>query len=166
MKEVRPTSSRVLSALFNILGSVDGLSFLDIFAGTGRVGFEALEKGAADVVFIEALRERAASIERAIPAEFDDRAVVLSLELRRGLSWLKKRGKTFDIIFADPPYGEGWGKSLLSVKNLDILLKQDGVFIMEHSSRENLTAAPPWVVFDERTYGETTLSFYSVRTTC
>ncbi|GHS90126.1 methyltransferase small [Synergistales bacterium] len=162
MKEVRPTSSRVLAALFNILGSVDGLSCADIFAGTGRVGLEALSRGAADVVFVEVLRDRAASIEQALPSELGDRATVLSLELRRGLAWLKKREKTFDVIFADPPYGEGWAKSLMSVKNLDELLKPNGIFIMERSTREQLTAAPPWVVFDERVYGETTLSFLKI----
>lgn len=159
MKEVRPTSGRVLLALFNILGSVEGLAFLDLFAGTGRVGIEALKRGAASTVFVETLKNRAADIERVLPGGYAANAVVLSLELRRGLAWLLRRERTFDIVFADPPYGESWGVSLLKTEGLGGVLKRDGILIVEHASREKLAVPRRWSVTDTRPYGETTLTF-------
>ena len=159
MKEVRPTSGRVLLALFNILGSMEGMAFLDLFAGTGRVGIEALKRGAASVVFVETLKKRAGDIERILPGEYAENATVLSLELRRGLAWLLRRERVFDIVFADPPYGEGWGGSLLKTEDLAGILKRDGILIVEHASREKLTVPRRWSVIDTRPYGETTLTF-------
>ena len=161
MKAVRPTAGRVLLALFSILGDVDGGRFLDLFAGTGRVGLTALERGAS-VTWVESLRERAQAIERALPALPADarrRAVVLSLELRRAVAWLGKRGLQFDVVFADPPYHEGWGASLLGVKGLEGLLAPGGVLVAEHSVREELTLTPAWELASRRDYGESRLSF-------
>lgn len=155
MKDVRPTSGRVLLALFSILGDMEGLSFLDLFAGTGRVGLEAVKRGAHPVVWVESLRPRAQAIER---EAHDEENIVLSLELRRAVAWLSKRGRTFDIIFADPPYHEGWGGELLNVKGLEGLLAPEGVFVVEHSVREPLTLTPAWELTSERDYGETRLS--------
>lgn len=164
MKEVRPTSGRVLSALFSILGSVapvKGLRFLDLFAGTGRVGLEALNRGAAAVVWVESVRARAQAIERSLPNGPGDRATVLNLELRRAVAWLLKRGQAFDLIFADPPYQEGWGAALPAVKGLAGLLAPEGILVVEHSVREPLTVPPEWRLDAGREYGETVLSFLS-----
>ena len=165
MKEVRPTSGRVLAALFSILGSrgaargsLEGQRFLDLFAGTGRVGLEALERG-ADTVFVESVRARAQAIERAVPRAAQGGAAVLNLELRRAVAWLLKRGQVFDIVFADPPYHEGWGAALLTVKGLSELLAPDGILVVEHASREPLTVPPEWQAGSDREYGETTLTF-------
>ncbi|MDR1376460.1 MAG: RsmD family RNA methyltransferase [Synergistaceae bacterium] len=159
MKEVRPTAGRVLLALFNILGEMERVSFLDLFAGTGHVGIEALKRGAFSVVMVEVLKDRARGIERTIPEESRDRAVVLSLELRRAIAWLVRRECFFDVIFADPPYNEGWGKTLLHVNSLTKILKREGVLVVEHASREPLEIFPPWAVTDVRSYGETALTF-------
>lgn len=166
MKEVRPTSGRVLAALFSILGSRDsapgsleGLRFLDLFAGTGRVGLEALERGASSVVWVESIRARAQAIERAVPRAAQGSAAVLNLELRRAVAWLLKRGQVFDIVFADPPYHEGWGAALLAVRGLSELLAPDGILVVEHASREPLTVPPEWRVGSDREYGETALTF-------
>ena len=164
MKDVRPTSGRVRSALFSILGDMEGRSFLDLFAGTGRVGLEALNRGAKPVVWVESLRLRAQAIEREVHGEEN---IVLSLELRRAVTWLSKRGRTFDVIFADPPYHEGWGAELLNVKGLEGLLAPEpagspprgGELVVEHSVREPLTLTPAWELTSERDYGETRLSF-------
>jgi 16S rRNA (guanine(966)-N(2))-methyltransferase RsmD len=166
MKEVRPTSGRVLLALFSILDGmrqegIENAAFLDLFAGTGRVGLEALRRGAASVVLVEVLKDRARDIERAVPEKFADttNAVVLSLELRRAVAWLVKRQRFFDIVFADPPYNEGWGETLLHTKNLEKIMTQEGVLVVEHASREALDIPVPWSVTDVRAYGETTLTF-------
>jgi 16S rRNA (guanine(966)-N(2))-methyltransferase RsmD len=161
VKDVRPTSGKVLLALFSILGDLENAAFLDLFAGTGRVGLEALRRGASRVVMVEVLKDRARGIENAIPAEHAvaEKAVVLSLELRRAIAWLVKRDNIFDVIFADPPYNEGWGASLLRVRGMEKILRHEGVFIVEHASREPLDVPLPWTVADVRSYGETALTF-------
>lgn len=168
MKEVRPTSGRLLSALFSILGSrgsalgsLEGVRFLDLFAGTGRVGLEALKRGASSVVWVESVHSRAQAIERSVPRASPGDTTVLALELRRAVAWLLKRGRAFDVIFADPPYHEGWGGALLAVKGLAGLLAPDGILVVEHSSREPLAVPPEWRADSDREYGETTLTFFS-----
>ena len=161
MKDVRPTSGKVLLALFSILGDLENAAFLDLFAGTGRVGIEALRRGASRVVMVEVLKDRARDIERDIPAELSgtERAVVLSLELRRAIAWLARRGVLFDVIFADPPYNEGWGASLLHTRNIEKILKREGILVIEHASREALDVPSQWAVRDVRVYGESALTF-------
>jgi 16S rRNA (guanine(966)-N(2))-methyltransferase RsmD len=154
----------VLLALFSILGRVEGTSFLDLFAGTGRVGIEASKRGASPVVLVEVLKNRARDIERAAPsgptpAGRASDVIVLSLELRRAVEWLAKRGHLFDVAFADPPYNEGWGQTLLHAKALTKILKKEGVLVVEHARREPLHVVLPWAVTDVRSYGETALTF-------
>jgi len=165
MKDVRPTSGKVLLALFSILGDLENIAFLDLFAGTGRVGVEALRRGASRVVMVEVLKDRARDIDRAIPAEFagTERAVVLSLELRRAIAWMVRRGNMFDVVFADPPYNEGWGASLLHTKGMEKILKHEGVLVVEHASRETLDVPPLWTTKDVRVYGESTLTFVGLK---
>ena len=158
MKDVRPTSGRVVSALFSILGRrVEGGRFLDLFAGTGRVGLEALRRGAGSCVFVESVRARAEEL-RLRAGE----SVVLGLEVRRAVSWLSKRGRKFDVIFADPPYSSGWCEALPAVQNLNALFADDAVMVVEHSVREVLTLSenPNGLeVISSREYGETCLTF-------
>ena len=164
MKEARPTSGKLLLALMSILeskGKLYGCSFLDLFAGSGRVGIEALKRGAGTVYFVESLRDRAAEIKGAIPSEYEELSAVLALELRRALSWLIKRGLAFDIIFADPPYNEGWDKTLVPILEKNhLLLKDNGLFIYEHSARENVDFSTLKLI-ESRFYGESALTFFS-----
>ena len=149
MKDVRPTSGRVLSALFSILGGkVEGAKFLDLFAGTGRVGLEALRRGAGECVFVESVRARAEELRQKAGG-----SLVLSLEVRRAVSWLVKRGGKFDVIFADPPYCAGWCEAVTKIPGLDELFAEGGVMVVEHSAREKLEG------WDTREYGETCLTF-------
>ena len=158
MKEARPTSGRVLLALFSILGPLEGRSFLDLFAGTGRVGLEAMRRGAGPVVWVESVKARAQALEKNLPHDGSG-TLVLSLELRRAVLWLARRGRRFDVLFADPPYYEGWGADLLSVRGLGGLLAPGGVLVVEHSVREALALTPDWTLNFRRDYGETALSF-------
>ena len=158
MKEVRPTSGRVMSAMFSILGGrVEGGKFLDLFAGTGRVGLEAMRRGAESCGFVESVKARAESLRR-IAGD----SVVLGLEVRRAVSWLTKRGMTFDVIFADPPYSAGWCEELPAVSGLRELFAEGAVMIVEHSAREKLTLSQnpnSLVITSVREYGETCLTF-------
>ena len=157
MKEVRPTSNKVLLALFNILGEkIRGCKFLDLFAGTGSIGLEAIKRGAESCVFVESVRARADSIKK------KSDSLVLSLEIRRALSWLAKREMKFDIIFADPPYNAGWTEILPALPNLDKIFEKESIFIIEHSTREPVTLREnPYNmhIISTREYGETALTF-------
>ena len=157
MKDVRPTSGRVISALFSILGGkVEGAEFLDLFAGTGRVGIEAIKRGARSV-FVESIKSRADDIRRNA-----GEALVLSLEVRRAVSWLMKREMKFDIIFADPPYNSGWCDTVPAIPNLPAIFADGSVMVIEHSVREPLTLAinPNNIeIISSREYGETCLTF-------
>ena len=161
MKEVRPTSGRVLSALFNILGDkVEGSKFLDLFAGTGHVGFEALKRGAESCVFVENVKLRAENIKKTAPEE---NSIILSLEIRRAVSWLVKRGMKFNIIFADPPYNSGWCGEILTLQNFEKLFDDESIFIIEHSIREKMNINNEnFELISTREYGETCLTFVNL----
>ncbi|MBQ3446975.1 MAG: RsmD family RNA methyltransferase [Synergistaceae bacterium] len=172
MKDVRPTSGRVLSALFSILGDrVEGGMFLDLVAGTGRVGLEAMKRRAGWCVFVEGVKSRADEIRRKIDVmnnsdDIDSPAtpanIILSLEVRRAVTWLVKRSMKFTVIFADPPYNSGWCETLPSIPGLDALFMPDTVMVIEHSAREpvTLTVNPHnLTVTSTREYGETCLTF-------
>lgn len=156
MKPMRPTSGLVMGALFNILGPLEG-GFLDLFAGTGRVGLEAARRGADPVVWVEVFRNRA----RALVEVTGGFGTVLAMELRRALGWMKRRHMTFPLIFADPPYHEGWGATLLNLGGLelDTVLSEGGLLVVEHAVDEPLVLTPGWALTDARTYGQTQLSF-------
>ena len=158
MKDVRPTSGRVMSALFSILGGkVEGGMFLDLFAGTGRVGIEAMKRGATGAVFVESVRGRADEIRRNA-----GESLVLSLEVRRAVTWLVKRNMKFTVIFADPPYNSGWCEAFPAIPGLDALFTPDTVMVIEHSAREPvpLTVNPHnLAITSTREYGETYLTF-------
>ena len=149
----------MLLALFSILGGrVRGCKFLDLFAGTGQVGLEALKRGAERSVFVESVKARAEGIRKRA-----GESVVLSLEVRRAISWLVKREMKFDIIFADPPYCSGWCGTLPAIPNLSNLFADDAVMVIEHSVREPL-AVKNFEIISTREYGETCLTFLKLKT--
>ena len=161
MKEMRPTTGKVLLALFNILGNINGLSFLDLFSGSGQVAAAAAKKGAAPVVAVESERSRASQIMKTAPQSVK----VLCLDVRRAAAKFAKNGYEFDIIFADPPYMLGWGREFIELVSAnDKILSQDGVLIFEHSADEE--PAPldeaKWQR-EDRKYGGTVLCFYRRR---
>ncbi len=161
LKEVRPTSGRVLSALFNILGEfAPNIKFLDMFAGTGRVGFEAVKRG-AEVFFIESVKPRADEIKKLSDSKKIN-CTVLNLEVRRAVKYLIKREIKFNYIFADPPYNSGWGEELTSLRDLNKIFADKCIFIFEHSTREEIRTGE-LEIFLNRDYGESSLTFLRMR---
>jgi len=163
MKNMRPTSGKVAQAFFNILGS-SGLhreDFLDLFAGTGAIALKALQIGAPSAICVESDKNAARTIAERLARSVTDkeRTGCLALDVRRAIPRLAKEGRSFGVVFADPPYSMGWGKTLplLMAENW-LLVTPGGVFAFEHSSRE--TPSDIFVPRDDRIYGETVISFY------
>jgi 16S rRNA (guanine966-N2)-methyltransferase len=138
---LRPTSERLREALFDVLGSrVRGASFLDVFAGTGAVGLDALSRGAARAVFVESDRRAARVIaENLALADLAEAAHVVEREAVAALADLHRSGESFDIIFLDPPYAiDSLDRALVAAV---ALLRPGAVMVVEHASRR--TILPP-----------------------
>ena len=103
-KGIRPTQDKVRKALFDILADVQGLSFLELFAGSGAVGFEALSRGAGELVLAECSRDCILTIKKNIESLNEPSCVVLPFESARVIKLLHEKKRSFDIIFLDPPY--------------------------------------------------------------
>jgi len=163
---VRPTSDRVREALFNILSPrIAGCNFLDLCAGTGAVGIEALSRGARSATFVEKNPKTASFIRRNLKETgLADRAAVLVMDFRRALLELHRKGETFDIVFVDPPYRLGQEDAALSELSASNLLVKDGLVITESDSN-HLPAEEVKNLFCWRRekYGDTTLSFYRIK---
>ncbi len=163
MKEMRPTTGKVMLALFNKLGDLAGLSFLDLFSGSGQIAAEAARRGASPVCLVESERKRHAEIVKRVPKDVK----CLCMDVRRAVSRFAKNKESFDIIFADPPYELGWGKEFPSLIDANAeILSEDGVLIFEHSERED-TSFLDERIWDreERAYGGTILTFYRRKVT-
>lgn len=157
---LRITSDLVKEALFNILGPMEGLAFLDMFAGSGNVGIEALSRGARPVVFVERdSRHLATARQNLDTCGFGGGFEIIAASYERSLKGLGERGDRFDVIFADPPYDKGLVESFLDNLAGSPILSRDCVVVAEHSSREACLGNEGLEVYDERTYGDTVLSF-------
>ncbi len=159
MKEVRPTTGIVLQALFNILGDIRGAGFLDLFSGSGRIAMEACRRGASPVISVELVKSRSKEIWGKNSYDFHTH---LCMDVRKALSWISRRKISFDFVFADPPYGDGWGETLPKLLSLRReVVKENGLIVIEHSREEPIMPVEPWVIRDERIYGRSVLSFLS-----
>jgi 16S rRNA (guanine966-N2)-methyltransferase len=173
---LRPTTDRVKESLFNILPVV-GKQFLDLFAGAGSVGLEAVSRGATRVILVESHRACAeairANIERCgfvnipldgIEVEPGPDIEVIEVPVDRALRLLGHRRERFDIIFIDPPYERNLIGETLRLIRTQTLLSQDGVLVVQHSVRDEIPARREgYRIEDSRRYGETALSFLSLR---
>jgi len=160
---VRPTSEKVREALFDILGiSVKGTCFLDLFAGTGAAGIEALSRGAKNVIFIEKELKCIKIIKENLEKTGNSQnAVVYKIDFLVGLKLLAKKNYLLDYIFLDPPYNKGLVNiSLLEIAKLPILRK-NGLVIAQHYKKEKVMENLNNLrLFNQRRYGECYLSFY------
>lgn len=146
--EVRPTTDRVKEALFDILQfSVEGKRFLDLFAGSGQIGLEALSRGAASAVFVDVSRDSLRVVEKNIAATgFGDRSRVVQADASR---FLRGTGRQFDIAFLDPPYRTGLLEQALPLTAER--MAPGGVVFCEHPSDEE-PPAQAGKLFRDRTY--------------
>ncbi len=159
--QIRPTSDMIKESLFNILPSMEGKLFLDLFAGTGNIGLEALSRGAAKVVFIEVEPFFTSVIKKNLDVcGFNDNYEIISAPVTKGIKLLGKRKEQFNIIFADPPYGKNLIKEILCFQGIRDLISEDGVVIMQHFLRERLELdCDNFILTDQKKYGDTVISF-------
>lgn len=161
---MRPTADRVKEALFNILRDrVPGCHFLDLFAGSGSIGIEALSRGAGTAVFVEANYRHAAIIKDNLKATgLEPGARLISTKVAEALRLLAEEGQSFDLIFLDPPYLKSLeADTLADIERYD-LLQQKGMIIVESSKRDCLPKHLDGLrhLRNEK-YGDTLLSFYA-----
>ena len=151
---VRPTMDRVKAAIFSSLGEkIIGARVLDLFAGAGGLGIEAMSRGAASAVFVEANRNAARIIEHNLAIAGVDGRV----RVRDVFAYLNYATGRFDIIFADPPYELGPGAGaftdlLLNNPNVPLLLAPDGLFVLEKRPGERPPVNRQWKIVRARRY--------------
>ncbi|MGV1098799.1 16S rRNA (guanine(966)-N(2))-methyltransferase RsmD [Thiovibrio sp. JS02] len=164
-KLIRPTSDRAREALFSILGSrVVGAKVLDLFAGTGALGLEALSRGASQAVFVDGHREVVGLIGKNIAlCGFSERALVLRRDLRKGLAFLALglAPAGFDLVFLDPPYGKKLGHELLAALSGGEHLAAEAIVVVEDGAGEQYPdQAGSLCCYDRRRYGEACFWLY------
>ncbi len=161
----RPTSDRVRESLFNILGhgiadfDLEGARVLDLFAGTGALGFEALSRGARWCHFVE----EAASARGLIRANADQLGVIGQCKIwRRDATdlGLCTPLAPFDLTFADPPYGKGLGGKALASLTAGKWLNAGAVVVLEEAATSSTPATQGLALLDERIYGDTKVMFF------
>jgi len=159
---IRPTSDRVREAIFDILGPTWAFQrVLDLFAGTGSLGIEALSRGAEEAVFVEQGKGALTVLKGNLEAlGLQSRAWVLPLPTKKGIAVLGEKGEVFDLIFMDPPYGKDVvGKTIEEIVRRGILVAT-GVIVAEHATRDRIIPPPGLELSQQRRYGDTTVSFF------
>lgn len=165
-RTARPTTDRVREALFSILGaSVEDAAVLDLFAGSGALGLEAMSRGAARAVFVDASPRALVALRKNCARLGAEPVRVLRGRVEESLPRLVKDGESFDLIFLDPPYRKGLASETLD--RIDgSLLRPGARVVAEHEAG----ATPPAVADgrltaqDTRRYGDTVLTFYQALT--
>ena len=185
-KGIRPTQGLVRKALFDILGDIEGLSFLDLFAGSGVVGLEALSHGAKQVAFVENNSDCLKALRNNFTYLLPTTYYLLPLDVFIAIKKLSKDKRQFDIIFLDPPYypessyskqrllgipkryrssrcirDKGMSKKTLQTLSLYDILSPNGFIIVQHFKKDNLPdSLGDLRLFRQSVYGDTLLSFY------
>ena len=162
---VRPTMDRVKAAIFSSLGeAIIGAHVLDLFAGSGALGIEALSRGAESVIFVEDDRQSVEAIETNL-AKTNLKGRVWRRDV---FDFLRDRPNApqFQIIFADPPYekvrhGGSYTEKLLENENLPQLLDPNGIFVLENRPGEDLSDTQLWRLVRQKRYGATEVLFLS-----
>lgn len=158
----RPTTDRIRESLFNILaGSIQDRRVLDLFAGTGALGIEAISRGAASAVFVDQARAALAAIRRNIrDLGLDTRTRIIHWDVRKNLNCLASDPQAFDLVFMDPPYETHAVAPALRALISSGAMAPDSRVIIEHSAREPVHhPMGTLALVDQRRFGKTLVSF-------
>jgi len=170
--DVRPTPDLVKQAVFNSLGArVVGAKVLELFAGSGALSLECLSRGAATVICVEKSHRHAEFIRsNAAAAGYGEILEVRTQDVFPVMNQLAESGRQFDLILADPPYGEknvnrrstSFAQQLLDDKNLPKLLASGGRFVLGHTKRDTLEIIAPWTEVKLLKHGDTVMRFFEL----
>lgn len=154
--DTRPTTDRTKETLFNVLQPwIPGARFLDLYAGSGGIGIEALSRGATGAVFVEQARKAVQVIEDNLTfTKLKSDAVVMQDSVMHALTVLEGRGEVFDCIFMDPPYNHDYEKEVLTWLSGHALLRKEGIIVVEASRQTDLsyTADLGFITVREKIY--------------
>ena len=153
-RRTRPTADRVREALFSILGPVDGLRVLDLFAGSGALGIEALSRGAAAAAFLDSDPRAVAAIRRNLASI----GVSAPVHRRDALAFLRATGGRYDLVFLDPPYSSARSMAGPLSERLPQVVTESARIVSESHKRAPLELELP--LEDERTYGDTRIAIH------
>ncbi len=159
----RPTSDFLRETLFNLLGSLEGKIFLDLFAGSGSVGLEAASRGAEEVYLIEKNKALIEVIKNNIQTcSLGQKCRVIGADVTIGLHDLFKKKYEVDVVFADPPYNRNWAARTLMSLNKYRVLREGGVVVIQHSIREKFSELLGENIqqIKQKKYGENALTFF------
>ena len=163
--ETRPTSDRLRETLFNILAPrVEGSRFLDICAGSGAVGIEALSRGVNHTTFIDRSRHACAVIEANLSAlGIKDEAKIINSDAAAGLGRLGKQSSRFDVVFFDPPYASQVYEGVMNLLGSGNVLSTEAIVVVEHRAKTPLKSYYGKLrVFRELKQGESAIAFYQL----
>jgi 16S rRNA (guanine966-N2)-methyltransferase len=163
--DVRPTSDRMRETLFNILRPhVEGSRFLDICAGSGAIGLEAISRGAAQVTFIDNSRRACSVIEANLHTlGLENEGAIMNRDAATALKHLAQAGKVFDIAFFDPPYASDIYHTVMRLLDEQSLLSVDAIVVVEHRAKTPLKDQYGRLrMYRVIKQGESALAFYAV----
>ena len=163
--ELRPATDALRAAVFSSLAQrIPGARVLDLFAGTGNLGIEALSRGASFAVFVDSHRDSAETIRKNLEiTRFTGQAKVVVQEATGAIQWLSRGEAPFHLVFLDPPYHEGLTQSTLEVLAASPLIDSGSTVVAEFSSKEEVPSGFGRLQETERrVYGDTALSFLTI----
>jgi 16S rRNA (guanine966-N2)-methyltransferase len=156
----RPTTDKIRQAIFNILmNDIESKTVLDLFAGSGALGIEAISRGAELSTFIEIGHRQAETVRNNLKG-LDLDQIVLEVDFQKGCRLLSERGRKFDLIFADPPYNKFSPKEVINAIKEYNLLALDGFLIIEHNAGIDLNSDCMDILIN-RKFGQTEVTFYA-----
>ncbi len=158
----RPSADYLKESLFNILSfQLEGAVVLDLFAGTGALGIEALSRGAASAVFIDKYRSALSVVEKNIKScAMENRSTAIKWDILKNLNCIKSATPAFDLVFMDPPYNSSSVKQALCNLQASCSLANNSMAIVEHTPAEPIPSnCFGFKIVDQRSYGKTIVSF-------
>jgi 16S rRNA (guanine(966)-N(2))-methyltransferase RsmD len=158
-RDTRPTSDRAREAAFNLIGPVDGADVLDLFAGSGAMGLEALSRGAGRAVFVETDRDACRAIEGNLDKLRVTGAIVLQRDAMRVLAEEAARGRRYDLVLVDPPYEMFNSLQDGLSRHLPAVLAPDGIVVVETDEREE-PELPALTLRTSRRYSSARISLF------
>lgn len=163
-KGIRPTQNKVRKAVFDILADVSGLRVLELFAGSGAVGLEALSLGAAEAVFVEGRHSAAAVLRSNLSFLPEASYEVIAKDALRAIERLSDGGERFDLIFLDPPYYKGLAKKILqTISGYDIVSAAGNIVVQCFRKDELPQGEGRITCWKQARYGDTILAFYNIK---